>query len=377
MRKFLYFLSADARHLQTRLDRLRDQGLELTSTEGFFCGEFQKTLRTDLHYLVVPCGGTRHFPQNDDFAHYGWELAGGFNGMAIFKSIPCAEPDQEGLLAKLRQDGCVREDRWTVPLMLVLLLAWTLLLLFWMGQWNPGSWYLSYGEMGRLFLLGVSVLVTAANLVTLRSYPSAWVHGLTPPILVGSLLVLILLTMLDETAHPLYFAGFLVLIALACAVTLWLRARKLGLGLAAVCLVVLCVGLVFPNVSWSESSGKGLHNEVADRPVVQLADLGVEESLTGTGYETEGTFLVRSTSYWEISEDASVSSQVYHCLTQGLTRDLLRQLLATGSWQQTDYGWTSREGKAVLLWKGNAVAEVVYSEPLALEQIEAMEAQVF
>lgn len=377
MRKFLYFLSADARHLETRLDRLRDRGLELTSTEGFFCGEFQKTLRTDLRYLVVPCGGNRHFPQNDDFAHYGWELAGGFNGMAIFKSIPCAEPDQEGLLAKLRQDGCLREERWTVPLLMVLLLAFTVLIWFGMGLNVAGPWFLSYRALGGWILLGVSLVVTLANLVTLRSYPSAWVHGLTPPILVGSLLVLVLLTMLDETAHPLYFAGFLVLIALACAVTLWLRARKLGLGLAAVCLLVLCVGLVFPNVNWSESSGKGLHNQVADRHVVQLTDLGVEEPLTGTGYETEGTFLVRSTSYWELSENTSVSSQVFHCLSWGMANRVKDFLLASGNWEQTDYGWTSREGKAVLLWKGNTVAEVVYSEPLAPEQIEAVEAQVF
>ena len=376
MRKFLYFLSADARHLQTRLDRLKDRGLELESTEGFFCGEFRETLRRDLRYLVVPCGGNRHFPQNDDFAHYGWELVGGFNGMAIFKSVPCAEPDAEGLPTKLRQDGCVREDRWTLPLTLVLLLAWTLLLLFWLTRWNLSAWFLSYGTMGRIFLLGASVLVTAANLVTLRSYASAWIHGLTPPILVGSLLVLVLLTMLDETDHPLYFAGFLILIALACAVTLWIKARALGLGLSAVCLLVLCVGLVFPNVSWSESSGKGLHNEMADRPVVQLSDLGVEDALTGTGYQNEGTFLVRNTSYWEISETASVSSQVYHCLSWGLANDVKDFLLSTGNWEQTDYGWTSREGKAVLLWKGDTVAEIVYSEPLSLEQVEAIETQI-
>ena len=111
--------------------------------------------------------------------------------------------------------------------------------------------------------------------------------------------------------------------------------------------------------------------------MVQLTDLGVEEPLTGTGYETEGTFLVRSTSYWELSENTSVSSQVFHCLSWGMANRVKDFLLASGNWEQTDYGWTSREGKAVLLWKGNTVAEVVYSEPLAPEQIEAVEAQVF
>lgn len=377
MRKFLYFLSSDARHFQTRLQRLADQGLELKSTEGIFFGEFEKTHRTDLRYLVVPCGGARHFPKQDDFGRYGWELAGGFNGMAIFKSIPCGTPDEDGLLDKMRQDGCIHNDRWGLPLMLILLLAWTILLLLWAGHWNLGTWYQSYQSMGQGFILAVSILVTAANLVTLRSYASAWVHGLTPSVLAGSFLLLVLMTILDESAHTLYFAAFLIIIALACAVTLWMRSRKLGLSLAGVCLVVLCLGLLFPNVNRTESSGKGLHNEMTDQPVVQLADLGVEDALSGTGYETDGTFLVRSTSYWEMSEEANVSSQVYHCLTLGLTRDLIGQLLDTGNWQQTDYGWTSREGKAALLWKGNTVAEVVYSEPLSVEQIEAIEAQIF
>lgn len=377
MRKYLYFLSADARHVQTRLDRLAQKGLELVSTEGLFSGEFEQTSRTDLHYLVVPCGGYRHFPREDNYGRFGWSLAGGFNGMAIFKSVPCADPDQEGLLSKLKQDGCIREERWTVPLLMVVLLAFTVLLWFGMGMDAAGPWFLSYRALGGRIILGVSLVVTISNLVTLRSYPSAWIHGLTLPVLVGSLLGLVLLTMLDETAHPLYFAGLLVLIALACAVTLWLRNRKLGLTLAGVCLAVLCVGLMFPNVNRTESSGKGLHNQVADKPVIQLTDLEQEGELTGTGYETEGTFLVRSTSYWEMSEEASVSSQVYHCLSWGLANDLKDFLLSTGNWEQTDYGWTSREGKAVLLWKGNTVAEIVYSAPLSSAQVEAIEAQVF
>lgn len=376
MRKYLYFLSADARHVQTRLERLAQKGLELVSTEGLFSGEFDRTSRTDLHYLVVPCGGNRHFPREDDYERFGWSLAGGFNGMAIFKSVPCGTPDEKGLWDQLERQGCVRVDRWSIPLMLVLVAAWTALL-FWVAGRSGGQWYLSYRSMGVLVVQWLSLLLTGANLVTLRSYASAWVHGLTPPILVGSVFWLVLCTMMDETAHPLYFAGILGAVALACVLTLWLRNRKLGLGLAGICLVVLCLGLIFPNVSRTESSGKGLHNQVADQPVIQLADLEQEGELTGTGYETEGTFLVRGTSYWEISEHASVSSQVYHCLSYGMANQVRDLLLATGSWEQTDYGWTSREGKAVLLWKGNTVAEIVYSEPLSLAQIEAIEAQVF
>lgn len=376
MRKYLYFLSADARHVQTRLDRLAKKGLELVSTEGLFSGEFEQTSRTDLHYLVVPCGGNRHFPREDDYGHLGWNLVGGFNGMAIFKSIPCGMSDEKGLREQLERQGCVRIDRWSIPLMLVLVAAWTALL-FWGSGRSGGQWYLSYRNMGLLVVQWLSLLLTGANLVTLRSYASAWVHGLTPPILVGSVFWLVLCTMLDETAHPLYFAGILGAVALACGLSLWLRNRILGLSMAGICVFLICLGLIFPNVERTESGGKGLHHEMADMPVVQLTDLGQEGALSGTGYETEGTFLVRSTSYWEISDDVSVSSQVYRCLSSGLANRVRDLLLATGSWEQTEYGWTSREGKAALLWKGNIVAEVVYSDPLSQEQIEAIEAQVF
>ena len=97
MRKFLYFLSPDAGHLQTRLERLANRGLELEDTEGLFSGTFRTTERQDLRYLVLPCGRARHFPRDDDFERYGWALAGGFNGMAIFKSIPCRDTDEAGL----------------------------------------------------------------------------------------------------------------------------------------------------------------------------------------------------------------------------------------------------------------------------------------
>ena len=376
MRKFLYFLSPDAGHLQTRLERLANRGLELEDTEGLFSGTFRATERQDLRYLVLPCGRARHFPRDDDVERYGWALAGGFNGMAIFKSIPCRDTDEAGLKEKLRQDGCLRPDRWTLPVLLLGVLAWAVLL-FWGGGFAPEPWYLSYRTLGLWAARGVAVALVAANLATLRSYASAWVHGLTPWVMVGSFLLLFLATMLDETAHTLYFAGFVGLIGLACALTLWMRSRGVGLSLAGVCALVLCLGLLFPNVSQTSSGGSALHYQWGDAPVVQLSDLGVDDTLNGSSYETEGTVLVRSVSYWEMTENDSISSQVYRCLTGRLAQSVLDRALNAGSWTATDDGWTSREGRAVLLRQGNDVALVTYSQTLTQEQITAVREAVF
>ncbi len=376
MRKYLYFLACDAAHLQTRLDRLARRGLELEDTEGLFTARFASTCRADLRYLVVPCGGERHFPRGDDFERYGWALAGGFNGMVIFKSIPCRDTDEAGLKDKLRQDGCLRPDWWTLPVLLLGVLAWAVLM-FWGGGFAPEPWYLSYRTLGLWAARGVAVALAAANLAALRSYTSAWVHGLTPWVMVGSFLLLFLATMLDETAHTLYFAGFVGLIGLACALTLWMRSRGLGLSLAGVCALVLCLGLLFPNVSQTSSGGSALHNQWGDAPVVQLSDLGLEGTLTYSSYTTGGTLLVRSTSYWEMTEEESVSSQVYRCLNGALAQAVVERTLATGSWSETAYGYTSREGKTVLLRQENRVAWVTCSQPLTEDALEAICAQVF
>lgn len=376
MRKYLYFLACDADHLQKRLDRLARRGLELVDTDGLFSGHFAPTSRTDLRYLVVPCGGERHFPREGDFERYGWALAGGFNGMAIFQSIPCRDTDEAALKEKLRQDGCLRPDRWSLPVLLLAVLAWAALL-FWGGGFAPEPWYLSYRNVGLWAARGVAAALAAANLATLRSYASAWIHGLTPWVMVGSFLLLFLATMLDETAHTLYFAGFVGLIGLACGVTLWMRSRGLGLSLAGVCALVLCLGLLFPNVSQTSSSGSGLRHRWADAPVVQLTDLGVEGALTGSGYTTGGTLLVRSTAYWEMTGEDSVDSQVYRCWNGALAQAVVERILSTGSWSETEGGYTSREGRAVLLRQGNRVAWVTCSCALTEEQLASIRAQVF
>ena len=71
---------------------------------------------------------------------------------------------------------------------------------------------------------------------------------------------------------------------------------------------------------------------------VQLSDLGVDDTLNGSSYETEGTVLVRSVSYWEMTENDSISSQVYRCLTGRLAQSVLDRTLNAGRWTATDDG---------------------------------------
>ena len=369
MRKYLYFLASDARHLQTRLEKLADQGLELVSTEGLLCGRFEQMERRGLQYAVVSCGRAQEFPM-EEIRHCGWELVGGFNGMAILKSRPCVDADREALNAALERSACLHPDRWTAPLMVLLSVVFAIFMFggaTWLGL---GPWYASYRALGMAVFRWVAAALAAANLLTLRSYASAWVHGLTPwVILLGELFPVLLMSQLDESRNRTYFIGVLAVLALACGLTFWQKARALGLSLSGVCLLVLCLGLLFPNISRTEGSGKALRNEVSGRPVVTLSDLSEDSALTGSDYAVSGTFLARQTEYWEMSDSASVTSQVTCCLTRGVARQVLERTLNGGAWTRTDYGWQSREGKMILLEQGRTIAQISSGEALTAEQI--------
>ena len=112
-----------------------------------------------------------------------------------------------------------------------------------------------------------------------------------------------------------------------------------------------------------------LRNEVSGRPVVTLSDLSEDSALTGSDYAVSGTFLARQTEYWEMSDSASVTSQVTCCLTRGVASQVLERTLNGGAWTRTDYGWQSREGKMILLEQGRTIAQISSGEALTAEQI--------
>lgn len=379
MRKYLYFLSADAAHLQSRLDRLAKRGMELKSTEGLFTGEFEETKRSDLSYLVVPYGAQKNFPCTTDFSTYGWTLMGGFNGMAVFKSLPCMEPDAQGVLQKLGQDGCVHPDKHTLPILqgLLFLYAAVLFLLPVALPELAGQWYLTYFGLGLPVLRWIVVALLVVNLLSLRTYLSAWIHGVTPWLLAGASLLYLVTGQLDHRDQRVYLIVILLIIAAACALSFWRMCKRLGIGVASVCCVVLCLGLLFPTVDRIDITGNGLHNEVKNEPVISLNDLGNEANLTGTGYRTEGTFLVRKTTYWEVSEAGSVSSEVYQCLTGSLAEKVAADELSRGTWVENAEGWCGEGGETVLLRFGKTVAVVSCDRVIDEEMLALIWEQVF
>ena len=378
VRKYLYFLSCDAAHLQTRLERLAKKGLALVSTDGLFTGLFEETKRDDLRYLVIPYGNARNFPRTDDFSTFGWALLGGFNGMAIFCSLPCVEPDEAGLRQKLEQDGCVHRDRLTPFLLLagllvmIGLLAWRMM--------HPGlgqAWYSTYLNAGTPVVTGALAALAAAYVVSLRSYVSAWVHGFTPLVMVGGLFFLLLLGLLGESGDKVFFILLLLVMAAALVFTLWHRSRPTAFVMAGLCLVTLAAGLLSPNLDRTAAAGRELHYETADKAVIQLTDLGIDGELRGSGYQVDGTFFARWTAYWELTDEASVSSEVTRCLTRGIADDVTERALARGNWTAERWGWSRDDGTTLLLRSGNSVAKVTLPEAATEGAITQIQAELF
>lgn len=380
MRKFLYFISADHRHLQTRLERLAQKGLELMQADGLFTGTFEETNRTDLRYFVVPYGNQKYYPDRLSSERYGWELIGGFNGMAIFKSLPCETPDEAALLEKMKEDGLVHYDKHTIPLMLAVLFVFGagLLLLRQLYPELRTQWYLSYAGLCLPFASAICFGLFAANLLTLRSYASAWVHGLTAPILFGSVFTALVVWQLDNTGQTWFFTGFLLLLALACFLSFWRLNRVVAAILPAVCLVLLCLGLAFPQVDQTEMGSASLRHYAEQKQVITLEDMGVTDPLSVTGYRTTGTILVHRTTYWEISkEGASCSSEVYSCATTALADMVSDQLRSVGTWELTDEGFVRADGSTVLLRRGKTIAVVSCSDVMDDVLIETVYQAIF
>lgn len=380
MRKFLYFISADVRHLQTRLERLAGKGLELVSADGLFSGEFAETNRSDLRYLVVPYGNQRNFPDHIDPSVYGWALVGGFNGMAIYKSLPCVDADEAALRCKLQEEGVVHTDRHTLPILFALLFGLGALAGFLRSmapEWST-QWYMSYAGMIRPAFMALCFVLLGLNLLSMRSYLSAWIHGLTIPVLFGAIFAALALWQLDNRAQNLYFVGFLVLLAVAWGLTFWRYNKVVSFVIPGVCLIVLCLGQLFPQMDTTTLSGSSLRHQLENEPVVTLAQFEVDEPLSASGYRTQGTFLVTKTTYWEVSESGtSCSSEVYSCATTALADAVSEQLRSVGTWESCSDGFARDGGKTILLRRGKLLALVSCSQPMDDSWLDAIYTHIF
>ncbi len=339
MRKFLYFLSSDATHMQTRLNRLAAKGLELTDVEGLFSGQFEKTSRTDLTYLALPYGRAAYFPSETDYRAYGYELIGGFNGIAIFKSLPCVRTDADGVQSLLKKNNNLHPERLTPVLITAVFLVFFLLLtLYNRSVLAATPFWASYLSLAAHFLQGLFFILFAVNLIALqRFYFSAWVHGLTPWIAIGGGLLTLLTIQLDQSGISLLVIP--CLLTLACLLTFWQKNRILAISTAAVCVAFLLVGVLFPPISVSESASSYSYS-----------------------YQTGGTFLVQKTEQWELRNGDDCCATIYRCLTDGLADAVLDRLLDNGSWLETDFGWQSSSGNYILARNGRLIVTISKSD---------------
>ena len=392
-RRFLYFPSRDFKGVQQYLNQLSEQGWELTSTDHFLTAEFVPTSRKDLTYYVELMDSPMEASRLRQYRDAGWELAGSFNGMRIFKSLPCRSPapmeSERSLASGQLFPHCVRRS----VLLLLLLLVPMLVLLSRFSALNSGirslweglrhSWYLGWLScllpviallLAVLLVCGLADTVLSAlwsRLALQRTgrLPAAprWLMGVRSGAnlaALGCIPLLLLAGGLDFLSLPDDFLPFLLFLLLLGAALLltalfsrqerprWQRRAGIGWGAALLlfCAVLLLLSQTgfwgtLPRQGGPFPSSSGWLSSVADRPVVLAKDLALEEqdpaSLT---YRHGFSPLV---SYWTLQDGASsteayVSSRFYRCLTAGVARtvysDLLEDLRAEAAWSQSFWG---------------------------------------
>ena len=363
MRRYLYFDMADAPFLQQRLDRLADRGLELTSTKGFFSGEFERTTRRDLRYLVLPYGNASCFPRFPErYIRYGYQLVGGFNGMAIFKPIPCANCDPEGLHEAFRDEGSLHEKKHGVWLVSLFWLAFAVICcVAFSDQLLNVMMLTSYSMIALTVFLSVLVVGALVSLFTLKRYVGGWVHGSATLAEAGGILLVLVGFLLDQRGSGITFA----VLSIGCAVALfcgfWRKNRVLSASCAGIFLLVLLVGLLAPDVQRSDTT-HALHNEAQSLPVLQLDDYWEGEELQLTELSTDGTVLIRIYSYTEVGSEHSLSCTAYRCASVGLADRLLEYLLEA----YPAYSSSTETAKAVAQ-SGNVVWLVDGSDALPIQ----------
>lgn len=376
MKRYLYLLSTDAKHMERRLNQLANKGIELISLEHLFTGEFTESQRMDLSYVVIPIKSAASIPAHFDPTPYGFELVGGYNNMAVFKSLPCADLDCAGLKAQIQSNGGAAKTKALMfhSFVIQILITVCFFLLAEFVPFYQRSWYLSYSGICVHALRWGFAALLGANLILLPTYVGAWLRGLTPWIISGAVLTGILLGVLDLRQDQGVFVMLLLGIALACVLGLWKMCRGLGFGIVALCGIVLTCGLIFPHVDMEQRSGTGLRSVVEGVPVATMEDFERQEPLEGAGYSTKGTIFARVYSYTEVSAEASLNTETFRCLNGQIADWVENDLMEHGRWQEgpLEQTWVSASGKTVLIRKGTYVSVLSYSETIDTDQISRL-----
>ena len=381
MKRYIYLLSSDAKHMEHRLDQLASKGMELKSLERLFTGDFVETQRKDLSYVAIPIKSAAALPSHFDPTQYGYELVGGYNNMAIFRSLPCAELDRKSLEAQLAEnDGIQRTKPLMVNHLLVqLLVTVCFFLLAAVVPFYQRGWYLSYSGICVHAFRWVFAALLGVNLVLLPTYAGAWIRSLTPWLISGSILTSILLGLLDLRQDQGMFTLLVIGVAVACLLGLWKLCKGIGFGISALSAIILVVGIAVPHVDVDQLSGTGLRPMMEHAPVVTMADFDRNAPLEGSGYTTKGTIFAKQYSYTEFSAEASLNTETYRCIDNRIADLVEEDLMEHGRWLEgeLEQTWVSASGKTVLMRGGRTVSVVSFSEDMETEQIARLQDALF
>lgn len=381
MKRYIYLLSSDAKHMERRLNMLASNGMELKSLKHLFTGEFESTQRKDVSYVAIPIKSVSALPTYFNPAQYGYELVGGYNNMAIFKSLPCAELDRKSLEAQLAENDGIQKTKPLVVnhLLVQLLITVCFFLLAAVVPFYQREWYLSYSGICVHAFRWVFAALLGVNMILLPTYVGAWIRSLTPWLISGSILTSILLGLLDLRQDQGMFILLVIGVAVACLLGLWKLCKPIGLIISVLSAIILVLGIAIPHVDLDQMSGTGLRPMVEHAPVVTLEDFDRDAPLEGSGYTTKGTIFAKQYSYTEFSAEASLNTETYRCIDNRIADLVEADLMAHGRWLEgeLDQTWASASGKTVLMREGRNVTVVSFSEDMDTDQIYRLREELF
>lgn len=377
--RWIFVPTGDYLGLRRRLNRLAKSGWELVweGDGSRFLARVQATERTELRYDVEIAPFLRDAGQLEQTVERrrqaGWEPVGTINGMDIYASMPCREPQEENNPLKNRKN-------WLPRGLFSLLLAALAVFLSWNWSFFSKKWYL-----GNL---------------------SALLYGSRFPMLVGGAfwaawVILRLLRPAGKAPHPVLFwirsgllTGFVlwVLLLAVCAVLDCLpvgwACAVLGLTLAGyllgrwcwkkhtgqlsrgVLILVVGCGLIvtqllrvgLPDSQRYNVGSAPWRYELSD--VVRAEDLGQGETeFLSAEYDWDGSLLVRRSSYQEEWEEFRLECERYSCLTPGLAALVERDVTQ----RHPDFQ-VVRQGRTVMaLWTSE---EIPGAEEILLKTME-------
>lgn len=327
---WLYSLSGDYLAVRERLNALAAEGWEMDKPADGRClvGRFQRTRRKELCYDVeiAPIFSSQGELQRtvDLRAAEGWEAVCTINGMNIYCSMPCRDPQT----AEQAQDAIRRWRGRGGAFLLFLLLGLCLslgaerLCKPWYGNNISAFFHLSLLPLCMISLLmGIWVGVSMIKPVQ-KTEKTLFFHIRCGFLALLSLWWLMLAASILLTLLPVTWAAGVAL----GGVVLHLLLRLPG-KLSAGCTLLLAflLSLLLPMQQLASVNGTVWREQRSD--IVTAERLHYQpEGLIAADYEKTGSLLVQCASYSEKWRELRVESRTFTCLTEALARQVEQDL---------------------------------------------------